>query len=93
MRGRGCSRLLKQPVTRLYCRAFPIATLGLRGRAILEIARHIPSHDFTVLAAITEQEIGFEWVSADAVEGAVDRVGFLLVAADVGECQRHWFAV
>ena len=38
---------------------------------------------FVVEAAITEQKLGFEWVSADTVEDALDRVGFLLVAADV----------
>ena len=53
LRRRGCSRLPKQLVTRFYCRAFPIVTLDLSGRAISEIARHVPSYAFTVIAAIS----------------------------------------
>jgi hypothetical protein len=45
--------LPKQPVARLYCRAFLVTTLDLRERAILETARHILSPNCTVLAAIT----------------------------------------
>jgi hypothetical protein len=66
---------------------------ALTGITVIASSRARRIHPFVVEAAISEQEIGFEWVSFDAAEDALERVGFFLVVADVRECQRHWLAV
>lgn len=66
--------------------------LHLRGRAIPEISNHVPSYGFTVLAAISNQDVGFR-MGRRAVEDALDPFGFLLVATDLVKCQIHELAI
>jgi hypothetical protein len=51
------------------------------------------NHPFIVEATISEQQVDFEGMGADAVERVLDRVGLLLVAANIGKRQRHWLTV